>query len=86
MKWRLALGMATSPSERWLVKAAEWNPELRSKYRTSGAIGRPRKRWEDDIDEFHKLEEDQTENFIESSSQLNKTWIHTATDREEDGL
>ena len=28
MKRRLALRMATSPSERWLMKAAEWNPEL----------------------------------------------------------
>ena len=26
MKWKLALRMATSPSERWLNKAAEWNP------------------------------------------------------------
>ena len=68
------------------MKAAEWNPELRSKYRTSRAIGRQRKRWEDDIDEFHKVEEHETENFIESNSQINKTWIHTATDREEDGL
>ena len=27
MKWKLALRIATSPSERWLNKAAEWNPE-----------------------------------------------------------
>ena len=33
MKWRLAMRIATSPNERWLFKAAEWNPELRSKYR-----------------------------------------------------
>ena len=26
MKWKLALRIATSPSERWLKKAAEWNP------------------------------------------------------------
>ena len=39
-------------TERWLMKAAEWNPELSSKYRTNRAIGRPRKRWEDDINEF----------------------------------
>ena len=72
MKWRMALRIATSPNERWLMKAAEWNPEFSSKYRTNRAIGRPRKRWEDDIDEFLKLEEDETENFIESSSQINK--------------
>ena len=47
----------------------------------NGSIGRPRKRWEDDINEFLKLEEDETENFIGSSSQINKTWINTAKDR-----
>ena len=81
MKWRLGLGIATSPSERWLMKAAEWNPEIGSKYRTNRAIGRPGKRWEDDINEFLKLLEDETENLTESSSQINKTWINTAKDR-----
>ena len=81
MKWRLALRIATSPSERWLKKAAEWNPELSSKYGTNRAIGTPRKIWEDDINEFLKLEEDETENLTESSSQINKTWINTAKDR-----
>ena len=46
--------IAASPNERWLIKAAEWNPELSSKYRTNRSIGRPRKRWEDDINEFLK--------------------------------
>ena len=81
MKRRLALRIATSPSERWLMKAAEWNPELSSQYRTNRASGRPRKRWEDDINEFLKLVENETENF-ECSSQINKTWINTAKDRE----
>ena len=35
MKWRLAMRIATSSNERWLIKAAEWNPELSSKYRTN---------------------------------------------------
>ena len=35
MKWRLAMRIATSQKERWLIKAAEWNPELSSKYRTN---------------------------------------------------
>ena len=82
MKWRLALlRTATSPSERCLMKAAEWNPELSSKYKINRAIGKSRKRWEDDINEFLKLVEDETENFTESSSQINKTWINTAKDR-----
>ena len=52
MKWKMALRIATSPSERWPKKAAERNPDPSSRYRTNRAIGRPRKRWEDDINEF----------------------------------
>ena len=55
--------------------AAEWNPELTSKYRS---IGRPRKRWEDDINEFLKQIEDEIENLTDSSNQINKNWINTA--------
>ena len=73
MKSRLAMRIATSPSERWLMKAAERNPEFSSKYRTNRANGRPRKRWEDDINEFFKLVEEETENLTESSSLINKT-------------
>ena len=64
--------------ERWLIEAAEWNPELSSKYRTNRSIGRPRKRWEDDIMEFLKKIVDETENLIESSNHTNKIWISTA--------
>ena len=84
MKWKLALRIATSPSERWLIKAAEWNPELSSRYRTNRAIGRPRKRWEDDINEFLKQVIGENENPIdpiERSNQTNKTWINIAKDR-----
>ena len=28
MKWRLAMRIATSPNERWLIKAAEWNQQI----------------------------------------------------------
>ena len=34
MKWRMATRIASLPEERWIVKAAEWNPELSTKYRT----------------------------------------------------
>ena len=68
-------------SERWLKKAAEWNPELSSRCRTNRAIGRPRKRWENDINEFLEQELEENENPIESSNQTNKTWINIAKDR-----
>ena len=44
MKWKLARRIAISPNDRWLRKAADWNPELSTRYRTNRAIGRPRKR------------------------------------------
>ena len=81
MKWRLAMRIATSLKERWLIKAAEWNPKLSSKYRTNRSIGRPTKRWEDDINEFLKQIVDETEILTESSSQIRKNWINTAKDR-----
>ena len=59
------------------MKAAEWNPELSSRYKTYRAIGRPRRRWEDDINDFLKLEENETENSTESE---NKSWIKAAKD------
>ena len=80
MKWRLAQRIATSPSKRWIVKAAERNPELSSRYKTYRAIGRPRRRWEDDINEFLKLEETETENSAESDNKYNKSRIKTDKD------
>ena len=81
MKWKLALRIATSPSERWLNKAAEWNPDLSSRYRTNRAIGRPRKdgKMISTISSNKNLKK--MKNPIERSNQTNKTWINIAKDR-----
>ena len=81
MKWKLAQRIATSPSERWLKKAAEWNPDLSSRCRTNRAIGRPRKIWEDDMNEFLTQEFEENEHPIERGNQTTKTWINIAKDR-----
>ena len=47
--------IAASQKERWSIKAAEWNPELSSKYRTN---------------EFLKQIEDETENLTESINHI----------------
>ena len=78
MKWTLAMRIATSQKERRLIKAAEWSPELSSKYRTHRSFGIPRKIWEDDINEFLKQIEDETENLTESRNHIDKNWINTA--------
>ena len=81
IKWRLTMRIATSSSERWLLKTTEWNPDLSSKYRSHRSNGRSTKRWEDDINEFHKKVDEKTENLIRSSIQINKKWINTVKDR-----
>ena len=82
MKWRLEMKKASLPSERWLMKDAEWNPEPSSKYRTNRANGRPRRRrWEDDINEFLKLEANETEDSAGSDNNYNKSRIQAARDR-----
>ena len=85
MKWKLASRIATSPSERWVKKAAEWNPEMSSKYRTSRMIGRPKKRWEDDINDFLEQNHDETkiDETRERRIQNNNMWISIAIDRKE---
>ena len=86
MKWRLALRIASLPSERWIVKAAEWNPELSSRYKTYRAIRRLRRRWEDDINEFLKVEETETE--ISTQKVTTNTTTHGSKQQKtvEDGL
>ena len=49
LKWRMAMRIASLPQERWTSKIIDWNPGLDNKIRTSRSVGRPRKRWEDDI-------------------------------------
>ena len=82
MKWKLALRTATSPNERWLKKAAEWNPDLSSRDKTNRAIGRPRKRWKmtSMISSNKHLKKKENENPIERSNQTNKNWINISKD------
>ena len=58
---------------------------MSSRYRTHRAIGRPKKRWEDDINEFlkHNLDEKENEESPERKSQNNNIWINIAKDRKE---
>ena len=52
MKWRLLMRIAACTEERWSRKGAEWNPWLETCIRTNRPDGRPRQRWEDEINEF----------------------------------
>ena len=80
MKWRLAVKIASSPEERWVMKAAGWNPELSTKYKTYRAVGRPKKRCEDEINEF--LRPVRTEDELSNVERNNNEWIKTAKGEE----
>ena len=79
MKWRLAMRIAPSLEERWVVKAAGWNPEFSMQYKTYRAMGRPRKRWEDEIGDFPRSE--RTEDVMDNFERNNNEWIKTAKDQ-----
>ena len=55
MEWRGSLHTQRQDGQ----KAATWNPGVSIGCRATRAVGRPRKRWEDDINQFLKLEETQ---------------------------
>ena len=55
-------------------------PRTQLKIQDQQSDWEPRKRWEDDINEFLKFVVEETENLTESSNQINKTWINTAKD------
>ena len=87
MKWKFALRIADSPSERLLKKAAEWSPDLSSRYKTNRAIGRPRKKWEDDINVFLKQTREEKEMKTQSKEAMKPTRIgSTLPKTREDGL
>ena len=79
MKWRLAMRIASLPDERWTKKAATWNPGLSTKYQTNRPVVRPKKRWENEINEFLKPE---TETTKGNEMKNNDTWIKVAKHRE----
>ena len=80
MKWRLAMRIASLPEERWVMKASGWNTELSTKYKTYRAVGRPKKRWEDEINNF--LRPERTEDERSNVKKNNNEWIKTAKDQE----
>ena len=73
LKWRMAMRIASLPKERWVRKAAEWNPGFSTKTKTCGAVGRPKRRWEDEINDFLKPEE--TEATKGNDKKNDDTWI-----------
>ena len=68
------------PDERWTKKAAKWNPGLSTKHQTNRAVQRPKKRWEDEVNDFLKPEE--TEETKGNEIKNNDTSRKVAKNRE----
>ena len=51
-KWRMTSRIASLPKEIWTSKIFHWHPGLDNKIKTRRLVGRPKRRWEDDINEF----------------------------------
>ena len=66
------------------MAAAGWNPGLSTKYKTHRAVGRPKKRWEDEINEFLRPErtEDEISKVFFFFKKKNMKWINTSKDQE----
>ena len=77
IKWILLMRIASLPEERWVAKAA--NPELSMEYKTYKAVKRPRKRWEDEINDF--LRSERTDDAIHNVERNNNEWLKTAKDQ-----
>ena len=71
--------IASLPEDRWVAKAAGWNPELSMQYKNNRVVGRPRKRWEDEINDF--LRPERIENAINNIERNNNGWIKTEKDQ-----
>ena len=76
----IAMIIASLPEERWVMKTARWNPELSMVYQTYRAVGRPNKRWEDEINDF--LRPERTKEEASNVERNNDDWIRTAKDQE----
>ena len=77
-KWRMARRIITLPAKRWNRRVFNWHPGLDTSIKTRRHVGRPRRRWEDDLDEFMKTEEGQDKNIYVLKN--NNSWMEEIED------
>ena len=64
MKWILAMRIASHSEARWTTTGARWSLGHSFEAKASRRVGRPKKRWDDDINPFVKLDEKKREGMI----------------------
>ena len=64
--------------KRWNKRVFEWQPGLDPTLRTKRSVGRPKRRWEDDLNEFTKTEEGHEKAQCELEN--NNSWMNEIKD------
>ena len=75
LKWRMARRIDSLPEQRWTKRVFDWHLGLNTSNRTRRQFGRPKRRWEDDLNEFMKTEEGQEKakyDFMNNNSWMRK--------------
>ena len=76
LKWRMGSGIASLPEERWTRQIFDSHPGLDNRTKTRRSVGRPKRRWEDDINECIKPGE--TNERIKYDLMNNSNWVMEA--------
>ena len=77
-KWRMARRIITLPQKRWNERVFEWQPGLDPTLCNKRSVGRPKRRWEDDLNEFTKTEEGHEK--AQYDLQNNNSWMNEIQD------
>ena len=75
-KWRMARRIVFLNDKRWNKRVFDLHPGLDTSIRAARQIGRPKRRWEDDLNEFLKMEgsQERTKNDLMN----NNNWMAEA--------
>ena len=78
MKWRMARRIITLPEKRWNRRVFNWHPGLDNNIKARRQVGRPKRRWEDDLNEYMKTEEGHEEDRYDLRN--NNSWMNEIED------
>ena len=69
-KWRMARRIVFLNDKRWNKRVFDWHPGLDTSIKTGRQIGRPKRRWEDDLNEFLKMDgsQERTKNDLTNNN------------------
>ena len=80
-KWRMARRIVTLNKRRWNKRVFDWQPGLDPTLHPKRSVGRPKRRWEDDLNEFTGTEEEKDKAQYELKN--NNSWMNEIEDYKE---